>query len=549
MKSYSKNKAFAFWGAAFVLLMAVFTGCPQATDGGNTSGAGKPEPKHIVSFSVDGAGGTLKVKADGVTETGTSPVTVEQDKILTFTAAPAAGYKLKEWKVDGTVISNTSNTYTHSVTTAVDVKVSFQLLPPGKIELTLSPDKLTIKVNATTADGTTVKVEGCTETELRSGWTSELHARGTTVILKGNIIKLSCANYGSNKSNKLTAVNVQGCTALEDLNCAENRLTTLNVQGLNALKYLGCSNNQLTALNVQGLTALQYLNCNDNRLTSLNAQGCTALKRLDCEKNRFTTLNVQGLSSLQELWCGWNHQLAAVNVQGLNALKDLFCQGNALTALNVQGLTALQKLDCYNNKLTELDVQGCTALKYLDCNRNALTALNVQGCTALEYLECNRNKLTALNVQGLSALGRLECDSNKLTALNVKGLSALVALRCYENLLTTLDVQGLSALVILSCGNNKLTELNVKGCTALKTLGCVGNKLTADVFTKLFNDLPQRTANAGAECHLYFESATEGNHKDFTSPGELKTAFDNAKTVKNWKMYKYDKNGYNKAEI
>ena len=549
MKSYSKHKAFAFLGAAFVLLMAVFTGCPQATDGGNTSGGGKPEPKHIVSFSVDGAGGTLKVKADGVTETGTSPVTVEQDKIVTFTAVPAAGYKLKEWKVDGTVISNTSNTYTHSVTTAVDVKVSFQLLPPGKIELTLSPDKLTIKVNATTADGTTVKVEGCTETELRSGWTSELHARGTTVILKGNIIKLSCVDYGSNESNKLTAVNVQGCTALQKLDCNKNQLTALNVQGLTALQSLGCSDNQLTTLNVQGLTALQYLICDNNRLTSLNAQGCTALESLQCEKNRFTTLNVQGLSSLQDLWCGWNHQLAAVNVQGLSALRSLNCQGNALTALNVQGLTALQRLGCWDNKLTELDVQGLTALKYLDCNRNALTALNVQGCTALEYLECNRNKLTALNVQGLSALGRLECDSNKLTALNVKGLSALVALRCYGNLLTTLDVQGLSALVILSCGNNKLTELNVQGCTALKSLFCVGNKLTADVFTKLFNDLPQRTANAGAECHLYFESVTEGNHKDFTSPGELKTAFDNAKTVKNWKMYKYDKNGYNKAEI
>ena len=538
MKSYSKNKAFALTkkgvalpiAAALLALIALFgmSACPNnvegavtgTANGGNTGGAGKSEPKHIVSFSVDGAGGTLKAKADGVTETGTSPVTVEQDKIVTFTAVPAAGYKLKEWKVDGTVISNTSNTYTHSVTTAVDVKVSFQLLPPGKIELTLSPDKLTIKVNATTADGTHVMVEGCTETELTSGWSSELHARGTTVILKGNIIKLSCANYGSNKSNKLTAVNVQGCTALEDLNCAENRLTTLNVQGLNALKYLGCSNNQLTALNVQGLTALQYLNCNDNRLTSLNAQGCTALKRLDCEKNRFTTLNVQGLSSLQELWCGWNHQLAAVNVQGLNALKDLFCQGNALTALNVQGLTALQKLDCYDNKLTELNVQGCTALKRLDCNRNKLTALNVQGLSALEVLECNNNKLTALNVQGLSAL---------------------VALRCGENLLTTLDVQGLSALVILSCNGNKLTALNVQDCTALKQLGCSSNQLNADVFTKLFNDLPQHTANAGAKCYL-FESVTEGNHKDFTSPGELKNAFDNAKTVKNWKMYKYAKN-------
>ena len=431
MKSYSKHKAFAFVRcaaivraltktktaslitAALLALIVLFgmSACPNnvegavtgTANGGNTGGAGKPEPKHIVSFSVDGAGGTLKAKADGVTETGTSPVTVEQDKIVTFTAVPAAGYKLKEWKVDGTVISNASNTYTHSVTTAVDVKVSFQLLPPGKIELTLSPGKLTIKVAATTADGTTVKVEGCTETELTSGRISELHARGTTVILKGNIIKLSCANYESNKSNKLTAVNVQGCTALRYLNCDENRLTALNVQGLNALQELYCQHNQLTALNVQGLTALQQLNCSDNRLTSLNAQGCTALERLYCEKNRFTILNVQGLSSLQYLWCGWN-QLAAVNVQGLSALKDLNCQHNQLTALNVQGLSALQYLWCYTNKLTALNVQGCTALKRLDCTENLLTTLDVQGCTALGTLKCNQNRLTTLNVQGCTAL-------------------------------------------------------------------------------------------------------------------------------------------------
>ena len=557
MKSYAKHQAFALTKKGVALLITasliatamLFTACPNnvegavtgTVNGGNTSGAGKPEPKHIVSFSVDGAGGTLKVKADGVMETGTSPVTVEQDKIVTFTAAPAAGYKLKEWKVDGTVISNASNTYTHSVTTAVDVKVSFQLLPPGKIELTLSPDKLTIKVAATTADGTHVTVEGCTETELRSGWSSELHARGTTVTLKGNIIKLSCADYELNKSNKLTAVNVQGCTALEDLNCSNNKLTALNVQGCTALKSLGCSSNKLTVLNVQGLSALQYLWCSDNRLTSLNAQGCTALESLYCEKNRFTTLNVQGLSALQYLWCGGNHQLTAVNVQGCTALQTLSCDHNSLTALNVQGLTALRTLDCHDNKLTELNVQGCTALKLLRCGSNKLTALNVQGLTALQTLNCSSNKLTALNVQGLSALEGLYCERNRLTTLNVQGLSALLGLDCYENLLTTLDVQGLSALVILGCGGNKLTELNVQGCTALKQLGCGYNQLNAQASTKIFTDLPQRTVSQDAKCYLYSEESnvSEGNHKDFTSPGELKNAFDNAKTVKNWKMYKY----------
>ena len=567
MKSYSKHKAFAFWGAAFVLFMAVFTGCPQTADGGNTSGGGKSEPKHIVSFSVDGAGGTLKVKADGVTETGTSPVTVEQDKIVTFTAVPAAGYKLKEWKVDGTVISNTSNTYTHSVTTAVDVKVSFQLLPPGKIELTLSPDKLTIKVAATTADGTTVKVEGCTETELTSGTQTELKAKDTKVIFKGKITKLEVSGRNTYDPNKLIALNAQGCTALQELYCSynqltalnvqgltalqklicsDNQLTALNVQGLNALQHLDCWSNQLTSLNVQGLTALQHLNCSYNKLTELNVQGLTALQHLNCSYNKLTELNVQGLTALQELDCSDNRQLTELNVQGLTALQELDCNYNQLTELNVQGLSALQKLICSDNQLTALNVQGLTALQYLNCKSNKFTELNVQGLSALRELYCWGNKLTELNVQGLTALQSLGCSNNKLTELNVQGLSALQRLGCENNHLTELNVQGLTALQHLNCWSNQLTSLNVQGSSALQYLKCGYNKLSADALTKLFNDLPQRTVSQDAKCELYTCHRhlgileDEGNHKDFTSPGELKTAFDNAKTVKNWKMYKWD---------
>ena len=262
-------------------------------------------------------------------------------------------------------------------------------LVQGGASLILSPDKLTIKVKATTSDNSPITVEGCDKTELASGTQTELKAKGTKVVLKGKITNLFCGG---------------------------NKLTALNVQGLNALKYLDCTRNKLTAL----------------------------------------------------------------NVQGLNALKNL---------------------DCYSNRLTELNVQGLNALKYLSCGGNKLTALNVQGLNALQSLHCGSNKLTALNVQGLNALQGLYCEGNQLTALNVQG------------------------------------------CTSLQYLYCHKNQLTADAFIKLFNDLPQRTANEGAQCNLYTEQSgvIEGNHKDFTSPGELKTAFDNAKTVKKWKMYKYDR--------
>ena len=346
----------------------------------------------------------------------------------------------------------------------------------GGASLILSPDKLDITVKVTTSDNSPITVEGCDKTELTSGMATILKAKSTGVVLKGKIIKLQIGDRNTSISNKLTALNVQGLNALQNLICYNNQLTELNVQGLNALESLDCAYNQLTELNVQGLTALQVLHCSGNQLSEFN---------------------VQGLTALEQLYCGGN-QLTELNVQGLTALQYLECRNNQLTALNVQGLTALKELYCSSNQLTELNVQGLSALQRLDCNWNQLTALNVQGCTALQSLNCGFNKLTSLNVQGLSALQRLWCWSNQLTALNVQGLSALQELYCH------------------------------------------GNRLTADAFKKLFDDLPVRTDSDEAKCWLYTEQTgvTEGNHTDFTAPADLAAAFNNAKTVKKWKMYK-----------
>ena len=197
-------------------------------------------------------------------------------------------------------------------------------LVSGGASLILSSDKLTIKVTVKTADSSSVTVEGCTETTLTSDSETELHAKGTTVILKGRIIKLVCSD------NRLIALNVQGLNALEVLLCGSNRLTELNVQGLSALKSLGCQGNRLAELNVQGLSNLKKLGCQGNKLTELDAQGLNKLERLDCYNNRLTDLKVHNLS----------------------ALESLSCQGNQLTSLNVIGCTALKTLNRSSNKIT-----------------------------------------------------------------------------------------------------------------------------------------------------------------------------------------------------
>ena len=347
-----------------------------------------------------------------------------------------------------------------------------------KALLTLKAGKNTVKVKAKTKDGSAIKVEGCNETELANDAETTLTVTNPErkLALIGDIIELNCSGDENVGGNRpLIALDASGCAALQKLNCARNHLTALNVQGLTALQELYCEANQLSTLDVQGLTKLQQLECYGNQLT---------------------TLNVQGLKALKELQCNNNDQLATLDVQGCTALQKLICNNNQLTALDVQGLTELQELDCRTNQIPELNVQGLTELQELDCRGNQLATLNVQGLTKLQKLYCRKNQLSALDVSGLTALQTLYCNSNQLTALNVQG------------------------------------------CTALKVLDCYDNKLNADVFTKLFNDLPERKASDGAEALLYNTKESEGNCKNFTTPENLKKAFDNAKDVKHWKMQK-----------
>ncbi len=212
------------------------------------------------------------------------------------------------------------------------------------------------------------------------------------------------------------------------------------------------------------------------------------------------------------------------------------CEETTLTSGTETVLHAKGTLVILKGKISKLDCGNFAHYK----NPNKLTDLNVQGLTALQELYCAYNQLTELNVQGLNALQRLDCYNNQLTELNVQGLSALQGLDCYNNQLTELNVQGLSALQGLRCDENKLTELNVQGLNALQRLECGRNRLNADVFKKLFDDLPVRAEGDDAKCYLYIEysGVTEGNHTDFTAPPELTNAFNNAKKVKKWKMYK-----------
>ena len=148
-----------------LVAMAMFTGCPNKI-------TVKPET-FAVTFSA-GEHGTLKAKADGVTETDKSPISVEKDKTVTFTAKPADGYVVDKWTVNGTVITNDATTYSHKVTAAVTVKVSFKALPPSAVAVTevkLDKNELTLEEGKSEQLTATIKPEKATNKTVT--WSSD----------------------------------------------------------------------------------------------------------------------------------------------------------------------------------------------------------------------------------------------------------------------------------------------------------------------------------------------------------------------------------------
>ncbi|UTC66417.1 MULTISPECIES: leucine-rich repeat protein [unclassified Treponema] len=141
MKNSNTNKIgsaqrFTHWAAVLTLaaslvIMGLFTACPNAAGGGGTSsdgntggGGGTPQSKCTVNFSVEDGNGFLIAKVgDTIIDSGAQ---VEKDTTVTFTAIEKTGYRVYGWTLNGTVVNDTAKTYSLTIDKDVTVKVSFE---------------------------------------------------------------------------------------------------------------------------------------------------------------------------------------------------------------------------------------------------------------------------------------------------------------------------------------------------------------------------------------------------------------------------------------
>jgi hypothetical protein len=183
---------------------------------------------------------------------------------------------------------------------------------------------------------------------------------------------------------------------------------------------INCSSNSIADLTgIEYFTALTYLNCSSNKLTTLNINKCTLLQDLRCYTNSLTSLDCHGLTSLRNISC-YSNKLTSINVNNCTALSTFYCYTNSLTSIDVSTCTNLGIFRPYENQLTSLDLSSNHALSDIDCHSCKLTSLTLPSYTSQTSLQinCYSNNITSLNLYSLP-VSWLYAQSNNLNAINL----------------------------------------------------------------------------------------------------------------------------------
>lgn len=125
------------------------------------------------------------------------------------------------------------------------------------------------------------------------------------------------------------------------------------VSKLSGTFFINLSNNNLTGkIEIINFQDKFKLNCNGNKLTSINLSGCTGLGSIECQNNQLIDLNLSGCSKLNSIICSDN-KLQNINLTGCKDIKTLLCNNNYLTDIDLDCLSDKVYFQCQNNKITK----------------------------------------------------------------------------------------------------------------------------------------------------------------------------------------------------
>lgn len=293
----------------------------------------------------------------------------------------------------------------------------------------------------------------------------------TTLDLSKNLSlqELQCqGNYD------LTELDLSANTQLTGLCFTSTGISEIDLPQHSKLEWVECQYTEITSLNLSDAQNLKTVNCSVNyELTALNLDGCTALESLDYRQCNLKTLDLSDCSALSVLAGDRNYSLADIEFPAnCENLTQVMVGSTAISELNISYAPKLQTLGCNGTGITELDLSGMPELRWLDCYANKLTALNLSGNPKLEHLDCCSSGLTYLDISQNINLTEVSCYNNNLTELDTSRNRDLVILLCYSNKITSLDLSQNTKLQKLNCQDNALAYLDLSQNSSLQTLAC-----------------------------------------------------------------------------
>lgn len=314
--------------------------------------------------------------------------------------------------------------------------------------------------------------------------------------------KLKVLNASNNKFTTFTVVNRPDFESLDlsenanltSVTCPNNALTVIDIEGCNALQYIECYNNKLTRLTLPTqATGMFAIDMTENNVNGRNAGDMvTSLPTVTngvlyfrnekpnaTEANSMTAANVAAAQAK-----GWNVKVRMQNddvayygegvipideahfpdenfrnyllaqdygqdallmpdeIQGITGL--ILNSKNIADLTGIEYFTQLLALQCYNNQIDSLDLSHNTLLTYLDAQGNDMSYLNINNCDSLGYIDASRNNLTEIDLSGKPKLWYANVYANQLTTLDLTGDDALQYLVCWGN---QIKGEGLDAMI------------------------------------------------------------------------------------------------------
>lgn len=223
-----------------------------------------------------------------------------------------AGIQLTLTWSDGTVEETTS---TGELQTVVVKSETLTISSTGDITSIYVADNELTELNVNAASPTLRRLY-CANNQL-----SSLNLGNCTAL-----VSLDC------QGNKISTLNIAS-TIVEDLNVADNNLSSHGLHGGSSVTSMVCANNKITSINyLPDMAGLVSLFCQGNQIAAVNVTGCTNLQQVLASDNRLTTFDAKPLTQLQQLWIG-NNRLKTVNLSDNKVLVGLVVPDNELTEI------------------------------------------------------------------------------------------------------------------------------------------------------------------------------------------------------------------------